>query len=411
MYPVSPLFENYITQHGREFETKAIVGGVTYDKTAVIEFDIEESLIASEEFLLGTTIASRLDIAIRTTNTIVDDAKVEPFVRLNGSSGYTDWVPLGSYYIDSKSYQDGIWHLTCFDKLVESQKLYVSSLTYPATMAAVFADICDELDYTVDSSVDIDSLYMIPTAPVDTSMRDMLGYIAAAHAACVRMNKDNKIAFVKFNTGADPTAITASDYYKLTQTNPLRTYTGLILTTDNTLPTISSGYGAGPIHVFNPYMDQDKLYNVFTELDGLAYTPFEMDWKGRPDLEIGDPITVAKRDGTTFPSIVFYSKSSYKGGLKSTIKAPAYTTQKSDTAYGGSLKDYAIKIDKKVVAAGGGGVAVPFTTLTLEFLAADAGLTVTRDGTTETWTWLKDSQGRITHMTTPTGREYTAVFN
>ena len=412
MYDVSALFKNYVTQPGREFETKAIVGGVTYDKTAVVEFDIEESLIASEEFLLGTTIASKLQITIRTTNTITDDAKVEPFVRLNGDSGYTDWVPLGSYYIDSKSYQDGIWHLTCFDKLVESQKLYVSSLAYPATMAAVFAEICSQLSYAVDSSVIINPTYMIAIKPVDTSSRDMLGYIAAAHAACVRMTKDNKIAFVKFATGENPTSITASDYYKLTQTNPLKVYTGFILTIDNTLPTFSAGWGEGPLKIFNPYMTDDILDDVFGVLSGLSYTPFAMDWKGRPDLEVGDPVTVTRRDGTTFPSIIFTAKSTYKGGLKSTITAPAYTPQKSDTTYTGSLKDYAVKIDKKVAAGTGGGtgIPVPFTTLAINFLDDNTGFQLIRDSSIETWTWAKDTTGRIYSLTTPTARSVSITY-
>lgn len=351
MYPVSTLFEQYMVQSDRQFEIKAVVGLTAYDNTSVIEFDIEDSVIPSEEFTLGTVISSRLTISIRTADTIPTNAKVSPFVRLNGISGYTEWAPLGSYYIDSRTYQNNVWKFTCFDKLILSQQPYVSNLVYPISMALVFEELCSQLDYDIDPSLVINPAYMIPYKDEDITMREMFGYIASAHAASVRLTKDELLTFVKYLPGAPQTNILASDYFKANETNPLKTYTALKLTynTDGETLTAGSGDSDHTLSIYNPFMDQGILDTVMATVNGFSYMPFTMEWKGRPDLEIGDSVTVTRRDGSTFPSIILTNKVSYKGGLKTTSTAPSYSPQRSETDYKGSIK-------QQIVAAARSGI-------------------------------------------------------
>lgn len=208
----------------REFEIKGEIGGVTYDNDSVIDFDIEDIVIPSEDFTLGSVIPSRLTLAVRADDTIATNAKIIPWVRLNGASGWTDWLSLGAFYIDSRTYQNKVWKFVCFDKLILSQQLYVSALVYPATMAQVFNEICSQLGYAVDSSVVINPDYMIPYKDLEISMRTMLGYISSAHASSIRMTNDEKIAFVDFDPLAIKTPLSATDYFKVDQTNPLKIF-------------------------------------------------------------------------------------------------------------------------------------------------------------------------------------------
>lgn len=335
------LIEIYLLMQSREFEVKAIADGVTHDSTSVVAFDIEDRLIPSEDFTIGAVIASKLSIQIRTSDTIPANASIAPYVRLNGDMGPTDWIPLGVYFVDTRGYQNSIWTFSCYDKLILSQQPYVSVLTYPATMAAVFSELCGQLGVTADPSVVINPAYMIPYHDLDVTMHDMLSYIASAHGASVRITKDTEqIAFVKFSPTADEIPILASDYFKVLQTNPLKTYTAACLTYNKDGEKLTSGVGDSDhtLNFYNPFMNQTMLDSIMAEINGFSYTPFTMDWRGNPTLDIGAPVIVTQRDGTTLSSILLTNKSSYKGGLKATVTAPSYSPQRSETNYTGSIK-------------------------------------------------------------------------
>jgi len=351
MYTVSELFKTYIVQPDRTFETKALVGTTTYDNTKVVEFDTEDSVVPSEDFSIGNVIPSKLTITIKTTDSIATNAKITPSVRLYGASGWTEWVPLGSYYIDSRNHQNDVWKFVCYDKLILAQQLYVSALTYPIAMSSVMTEIAGQLGITLDSSVGINHTYEIPYKDEDITIRDMLSYIASAHGASVKMTKDEKLAFVEFAPGAAQTAILPSGYFKASQTNPLKTYTKILLTYNTDGETLTSGSGDDDhtLKIYNPFMDQAILDSVLAMINGFSYTPFTMDWKGRPDLEVGDGVIVTQRDGSTFSSTILTNKMSFKGGLKSTMTAPSYAAQRSEFDYKGSLSKQvanAVKLEK-----------------------------------------------------------------
>jgi hypothetical protein len=369
LYNVSELFKQYVTQPDREFHIKALVDGVEYLSTSVVEFEIEDSLIPSEDFTLGSVITSRLDISIRTADSIPTNAKIEPFVRMKCTTNpwsslmavwpfereelfdsfwneiiddeYTEWVPLGAFYVDTRNYKNNVWKFTCYDKIILAQQDYVSALVFPTTMQAVWDEVCDQLGYVSDVSVVINPTYMIPYKPDKLfTLRDMLSFIASAHGASILMSKDEKVSFKKFLPGADKTSILASDYFKCDQINPLKTFTKLLVTYNTKGEFLTSGSGDADhtLSFYNPFVDQAMLDSLLSELNGLAYVPITMDWKGRPDLEVGDAVAITLRNGAIINSIFLTNKSKFKGGLKQTTTAPSYSPQRSETDYKGSIQ-------------------------------------------------------------------------
>jgi len=192
-------------------------------------------------------------------------------------------------------------------------------------MAAVFSELCGQLGIASDSSGVINPAYMIPYKDLEITMREMLGYIASAHGSSIKLTKDTEqIAFVKFLATASRTSLRASDYFQLQQTNPLKTYTAICLTynTDGEFLTAGTGDDDHTLNLYNPFMTQAMLNTVLAAINGYSYMPFTMDWKGNPTIDVGTPLTVMQRDGTTFPSVILTNKASYIGGLKSTMTAP-----------------------------------------------------------------------------------------
>jgi hypothetical protein len=367
MYPVSDLFRMYIEQLARELEIKVDINGVTYDKTKVVEYKINNSAISEDDFTFGTAISSRLDLQLRTTDAIPENAEIIPWVRMDGvawvqaniawgnadfpwNDGRTEWIPLGRFFIDSRSFKNGVYALTCYDKLILSQQTYVSKLVYPTTMVEVFDEICTDLALTPEG-ITINPDYMMSYSIEDATYRDILGYIAACHASSAQMNKDGNLVFVKFAPLSQYTSVVASNYYSAEQTNPTKTYTKIIVeyNADGETLEIGSGEESQTLKIYNPLMTENILQDMFAVFNGFMYTPFSMDWKGFPHLDIGDGLEITMRDGSKLYSLMLNTTLSFKGGIREKTTASAYSQQQSEFKFKGSINQQVSNLNKTAI--------------------------------------------------------------
>ncbi|WP_240927428.1 hypothetical protein [Paenibacillus thiaminolyticus] len=152
MYPISPIFADYLKRHDKQYIVKAIIDGQEYTSANIVEFTIENILAAADEFEIGTAIPSKLTIKLRLPEAIRPNAQVKPYIALSldGMSwldadypwlemnipwvaGATEWLPLGEFYIDSREKVNEVWTYVCYDKLITADVAYISQLSYPAT--------------------------------------------------------------------------------------------------------------------------------------------------------------------------------------------------------------------------------------------------------------------------------------
>jgi hypothetical protein len=357
----------YIEQLARELEIKVDINGVTYDKTKVVEYKINNSAISEDDFTFGTAISSRLDLQLRTTDAIPENAEIIPWVRMDGvawvqaniawgnadfpwNDGRTEWIPLGRFFIDSRSFKNGVYALTCYDKLILSQQTYVSKLVYPTTMVEVFDEICTDLALTPEG-ITINPDYMMSYSIEDATYRDILGYIAACHASSAQMNKDGNLVFVKFAPLSQYTSVVASNYYSAEQTNPTKTYTKIIVeyNADGETLEIGSGEESQTLKIYNPLMTENILQDMFAVFNGFMYTPFSMDWKGFPHLDIGDGLEITMRDGSKLYSLMLNTTLSFKGGIREKTTASAYSQQQSEFKFKGSINQQVSNLNKTAI--------------------------------------------------------------
>ena len=411
LYPISPVFEDRLRQHGRQFYVKADINGVEYDNTSIVDFEIENS-VATEEFLFGTADISMLTIRIRTHDVIPPNAKVIPYLAMSTGDftwanadipwedadfpwqgGQTSWMPLGEFYIDNREQVNDVWVFTCLDKLVFADVPYVSSLSYPAPMEDVWDEICDRLGYECDSSVVIGP-YMLPVAPTGYTMRQVMAFIAGANSASVYVGKDGIVRFKRYSASDTPVFdMGMSDYIRVKQTNPVKTYTRIVATYDEEDQlTYEAGTGDDDhtLYLSNPLVTQEIVDDLLTQLDGFTYVPIEMDARGFPQLDAGDMISFQRNvsmawldasmtwedadfpwDGVaTYTTVILHQKFSFKGGLKMSIESPSKSEQQSEFEVDGSLTQQVNRLTQSAVRQGKLYYGVTIT--------KEAGLTVER---------------------------------
>ncbi|QZN77380.1 polymer-forming cytoskeletal protein [Paenibacillus sp. DR312] len=395
MFPISPLYKDYLRRPDREFIVKALVGSEEYDSSRIVDFSIENSLSLTEGFEIGTSIPSKLTIKLRTNEIIPANARIVPYLSLSlagltwleaqypwkdmnltWTGSGTDWLPLGEFFVDGREKINDVWTFTCYDKLVFADVAYISSLTYPTTQRAVFNEICNRLGWTYDSSVVINSNYRIQAGPAGYTMRQVLAYIASANSASIYIDKAGTLKFKRFTASENPVFdMTTADYVTVKQTNPVKTYTRVVVTY-NTEDGLQYEAGTGDenhtLYVENPFATQAVTNGLLTTLNGFSYLPLTMDARGYPQLEQGDVIGFEQQEGTTwdetvstwqdtnipwdgvvrYKTIILHQVFTFAGGLKMSLEAPSVSEQRSEFVVEGSLTQQVNKLNKDAVKEG-----------------------------------------------------------
>ncbi|WHX50560.1 hypothetical protein QNH46_07910 [Paenibacillus woosongensis] len=395
MYPISPIFADYIKRRDKTYKVKALIDGVEYTSANIVEFEIENILAAADEFEIGTAIPSKLIMKLRLPDAIKPNAKVIPYLALSLESmtwldakypwqdmhipwatGMTEWLPLGEFYIDSREKINDVWTYTCYDKLIMADVAYISQLNYPASQKAVFDEICSRIGFTYDSSVVINSSYQIQAGPAGYTCRQVLAYIAGANGASIYMGKDGIMRFKRFSAG-EPAAVelTTADYIRVKQLNPIKTFTRIVVTY-NTEDGLTYEAGSGDenhtLYLENPFMTQAQVNALHVRLNGLTYLPLQMTARGFPQFDQGDVIGFEQREGGSwidtnvawqdmhipwdgimrYTTYILRQTYSFKGGLTHKIEAPSKSDQQSEFQLEGGLTQQVNRLNQNTVRYG-----------------------------------------------------------
>lgn len=395
MYPISPLYESFLKRPDREFLVKVMVGDTEYDMANIVDFVIDSSLIPDSSFTIGTVILSKLTLRLRLKGEVPDNARIRPYVAFDSkgmtwlqaeiawqaanvywAGGAAEWLPLGEYYVDSRERINDIWTFECLDKLIQTEQPFVSSLTYPVSMQAVWSEMCQQLGYAFDSTVQIKSGYTMQTKPTGYTYRQVMGWIAGANSASVRAGKDGRIQFKRFTAAMTPDIdMTPADYIRTKQTNAVKTIKKVVVTYD---PEEKAAYVAGSgtedetLYIENPLMTQAMVNDLHTIINGFAYQPMEMDARGYPHLDVGDVIGYEVYEGNSwidtitpwqtthipwngmvrYRSLILTMVLQYKGGFRMTLDAPSTSEQQSEYVVKGAVTEQVEKLNKDAVKLG-----------------------------------------------------------
>ncbi|GBF73206.1 hypothetical protein PA598K_01491 [Paenibacillus sp. 598K] len=415
MYPISPVFEDLLKRRDREWMVKVEIDGEEYTNRSIVEFLIENSLTLNQEFEIGTATASKFVLKLRTPLEIPANARMRPYLALStagmtwgdatypwagsdfpwggGDESGTDWLPLGEFFVDSRVQEKDIWTFTCLDALIFAEVPYVSSLTYPATMQAVWDEICDRLGYEYDQ-VSINPAYTLPVAPTGYTTRQVMGFIAASNAASVYVSKTGTIRFRRFTAADQPVfQLSESDYMMAKKANPLKTYTRFVVTYDDE-DDLSYEVGTGDenhtLYINNPFATPQIANGILAVMNGFSYVPVAMDARGYPQLEMGDRISYLQYEGNTwetaikpwedtevpwdglsrYETIIMHQVFDFRGGLSMSVDSPSQSEQQSEYPVVGTVTSEINKLSQSAVKQGKKYYGVS--------ISRDKGLTIDR---------------------------------
>ena len=300
-------------------EWRITVGGTVYGQNKLVYAagggdgrpKLSRSLISGSEPTVGACIAATFSCAImEASSNIPRMASVIPAYRLVLGNSASDWITLGTFYIDTRSTdkRTGALMLSCYDAMLkadgEGGKSFAeymadrhNPMEWPISMSYAVSEIA------VIMGVDVDSRTVIHSGagyaveyPNDYSMREVLGFIAAAHAGNWTITPEGKLRLVPLTGGSGSFSLGAAAV-SLKTAPALDAWSGVTVYWADEEAYEAGNDSGRRLTCDCPWATQDTADGILSDLSGAGYQPYSADGAIIDlALELGDVVTVGRTE-------------------------------------------------------------------------------------------------------------------
>jgi hypothetical protein len=202
MQPVSATYEALLAA-GAPKEVRVIIAGTTYTQANIVSATTKGALFEQAD-TIGNAVAKELDLVLRSYNTIPRMAKIQVEFRLNDGTTQSEWLPKGTYYIDTRDEWNGVISIVAYDAMLKADTSYTTSGEqggWPKTDLQVVQAICSRIGITLDPRTEamLTGGYQIqyPGFGEDAyTMRELLQFIGQMYAGNWWVNDMDKLMLV-----------------------------------------------------------------------------------------------------------------------------------------------------------------------------------------------------------------------
>lgn len=274
-------------------ELLVTINGKEYAAQDIVSCEIERNLLENTAEV-GNATAAVLTLKIGQGEAIPKRAKVVVQYRLALDDARTDYIPKGTYWINTRKKDGRYLKLTCYDAMLMTQQDYLGDVTaddWPQQETACAAEIAQRIGVEIDprSQIGTGDGHRV-SMPVGRTMREVLEQIAAANGGNWCITPAGKLLLVPFAGTGDvlPAVSGAPDC------GDVQTITGVrVVRNDTDTPLLAGDETGTVLEVENENGTQALADELAQKLVGLPYAPYTCDQRYiDPVAEAGDKITV-----------------------------------------------------------------------------------------------------------------------
>ena len=335
MLTTSELYQQLLQTPGTRKEVRAVIGGETYGEDRIVSLSTSANLFAEDTMSIGGAVAKEIELAVRAPGTIPRMAKIVPSYRLVNGAQTSEWIQKGVYYIDTRSADEATGVLTIhgYDDMLKAEQTWQpdQSLTFPMTMAAAVLEIAELMGVTIDPRTSLSTAYLVDYPANEYTLRDVLRYIAAAHAGNWIMTDAGQLRLVTFGEIAAPAATAALGYQmaQLSKSPALEQVSKIVLLVDDDTAYVSGTDTGRTVEVTCPYGTQAMADSILAALQAYTYTPVQaQDALLDPAAELGDGLSAG---GVT--TVLAQMDTLWDALMASDAGAPGKAEQESEYSY------------------------------------------------------------------------------
>lgn len=316
-----------------------------YQSSDIKEAHFDYGYIKGDTYKPGGTCAGSAKIifsSIITTFNKLD--KVYPEIGLLVDGTY-EWVKMGEYFINDIEIDRNrnTTKLDLMDGMFKLNRPYESSLTYPAPIQKVVAEIANQTgvkleDAYFDATDLTGQVYYIDKKPdgKKSTYRDVLSLATQILGRSCFFNRDGNLEIRELiDSGL---VVTADSYFMhgLTKSEVEYQIAGISCKKDKETLTVGLRTGRS-LEIENSLMTQSMLDNLYHKIKDIRYYPFNLNYQGHLLLDVGQWVTIKTNKGETFKSPVLSQSFTFKGGLRGRISADSKAGNDAQYSYAGTL--------------------------------------------------------------------------
>lgn len=316
MVEVSDKFMQLAQENGRHVRCRIEAGGEVFLDDRIIEFDFDD-VVHPDWFTLGTTCANRFYFVAKFDGMLNVHDLVRPFISFDGE----EWCPLGMFYISRRYVRGSYVSITCYDRMYSLDMEYSSALSLPTDSAAVLEEICTAHGIPCE---DFGGSFEVTEIPSESTVRDMIGYIASLNRACAKISRTGALVLKKHEECGFP--LRDNNCMDIRRNMDRSVVT--CLKCDTGSEELESGAGAeiSTLELYNPLMTQKRLDTLYHLMRPFSFYGAEVEMQGMPFLEAGDFLWLLEKD-MLYPMVISEIEYHYDGGLTAVLYSKNKTYQ------------------------------------------------------------------------------------
>ena len=383
----------------------ALQGERSFTVSDILELNISRAI--SDGFQIGACGSDRLLLSVKATDRVEKGAKLTAYAYPEYQLNNTE--PLGVYYADEVSTENGVTTIISYDKMnrnLDKVVLWTRSdaPAFPATQQDLLDYICTIKGITCKFTC---QPFIVQEKPVGYTAREIIGFIAACHAANAHFNADGELIFKQF-TQTEATIERLRCYSHNVANDSGFTVNGVLFDLGGNTQLYIDGSASeydeeaeGIVEVFCPFATIEVAEYVWHMIGGLTYYACTLEMPAENLLEVGDVYTTTDAQGNTVQSIVLEQELSVSAddGYKETISAAAESdgNQRSTT---NRIDDLESRISSGSSGGASAGTLTEYTVLSDTSVKYN-GITYTAE--------IADS-GLISKITDDQGGEFSPTY-
>lgn len=219
MQSVSALYRTLLAA-GAPKEVRAIIAGVTYGQTKIVSATSKAALM-DKAATIGNCVAKELNLVLRNPGSIPRMAQIQMQFRLNDGTQQSEWLPKGTFFIDTRDEGNGVLTIDAFDPMLKADQSFTTSGeqgSWPRTDITVVNQICSRIGVTLDArtAAIITEGYTIQYPGFGEgayTMREILGFIGSMYAGNWIITDENKLRLLELgDMPEDETNLLITEY-------------------------------------------------------------------------------------------------------------------------------------------------------------------------------------------------------
>ena len=343
----------------RQVNARVTIGTAVYNADKIMSIEYDSGSISGETFQIGSFYQNSIKVVlVGILESLATDNKVRLEFAVKVGQAF-EWVNMGTFYVAEldRDRNSNRTTFTAVDASVYLGKNYAPTISFPNSLKNLVTDIANQCGVQVNfASMTHLADVNVTQPPSKYTCRQVISMVAQIHGGFARINRNDQLEVTRLMSS--DIELSPSHYLLKGLTKNETTYRtdGIIVKigeNEEDVLKVGTTTGSAVINLENPLMTQTLLNEMWRVVSIISYYPFNLKWRGIPNLEAGDWITIVDKQGTRYRVPNLSYKLSFKGGLSAESSANTTATSNVQHKLRGTLTQRVEDVEGYINATGG----------------------------------------------------------